>query len=136
MNLKNLGIILKITSGFLTALWIVGLILGNIYLVLMAISMLIIIIPVIYFYRNNLKEIFQGDGEIIVEDERTQLINEKAATMTLGIFLAVIIYVAVVIIAVRNNYPQFSMAGYTLFSSAAFCLVLYVISRFYYNRKY
>lgn len=36
-----------------------------------------------------------------------QLINEKAATMTLGISVAVLIYVAVVVIALRNSYPQY-----------------------------
>ena len=38
MNLKTLGNALKITSGFITALWVVGLIVGNIYLVALAIE--------------------------------------------------------------------------------------------------
>ena len=107
MNLQRLGMSLKITSGFVTALWVVGLVIGNIYLVLLAFIILLMVIPVIYVYRDNLKEIFQGDPTVIVEDERTQLINEKAATMTLGISVAVLIYVAVVVIALRNSYPQY-----------------------------
>lgn len=137
MNLEKLGLTLKITSGFITALWVVGLIIGNIYLVLLAfILLLTVVMPVIYIYRHNLKEIFQGDPGVIVEDERTRLINDKAATMTLGISVAVLMYVAVVIVALRNSYPQFTLVGYALFVSALFSLLLYFISRAYYNRKY
>lgn len=136
MNLQRLGMILKITSGFVTALWVVGLVIGNIYLVLLAFIILLMVIPVIYVYRDNLKEIFQGDPTVIVEDERTQLINEKAATMTLGISVAVLIYVAVVVIALRNSYPQYTPVGYALLVSAAFSLFIYFLSRAYYNRKY
>lgn len=136
MDLKTLGNSLKITSGFITALWVVGLILGNIYLVALAIVMLVVIIPVIYVKRDKLDEMFKGKGDLIFEDERTHLINEKASNMALGISTAVLIYVAVVIVALRNNYPQLSMAGYTLFAVVAFYLVVYFLSRQYYGRKY
>lgn len=136
MNLHYLGIFLKIVSGFITALWVLGLILGNIYLVLIAIIIIIIIIPIVYYYKGSLKEIFQGDSEIIIEDERTQLINEKSATMALGLSTAVIIYAAIVIVALRSTYPQFTMIGYTLFTVAAFSLVIYALGRLYYTRKY
>ncbi|MEG3224585.1 MAG: hypothetical protein BME94_03420 [Methanobacteriales archaeon Met13] len=136
MNLKKLGLIFKIMSGFVTALWIVGLLLANIYLVGLALILLIALIPVSYVHRNNMQEMFQGDDSKVIEDERTQLINEKAANMTLGIFIAVIFYIGIVIVALRGSYPQLLGVGYTLFSLAAFCLLLYVISRFYYGRKY
>ncbi|MDP3065832.1 MAG: DUF2178 domain-containing protein [Methanobacteriaceae archaeon] len=47
--------------------------------------MLIALIPVIYVHRNNMQEMFQGDDSKVIEDEKTQLINEKAANMSLGI---------------------------------------------------
>jgi uncharacterized membrane protein len=130
------GLFIKIISVFITVLWITGLILGNIFIILLAIILLVAIIPVIYINRDNLKEIFQGDSKIIVEDERTQLINEKSATMTLGIFLAVIIWMGIVLVALRDSYPQFQQAGYTLFLAAFFCFILYFTSRTYYSRKY
>lgn len=136
MNLKTLGNALKITSGFITALWVVGLIVGNIYLVLLAIMMLIIIIPVVYVKRDKVDEMFRGKDDHIVEDERTHLINEKASNMAFGISLAIIIYVAVVIVALRNSYPQLTLAGYTLFAVTALFLVIYFLSRVYYNGKY
>ncbi len=136
MNLKTLGNALKITSGFITALWVVGLIVGNISLVALAIVMLFVIIPVVYVKRDKLDEMFKGKDDLIIEDERTHLINEKASNMALGISLAIIIYVGVIIVALRNSYPQLTLAGYTLFAVAALFLVIYSLSGIYYRRKY
>ena len=136
MNLKTSGNALKITSGFITALWVVGLIVGNIYLVALAIVMLIIIIPVVYAKRDKLDEMFKGKDDLIIEDERTRLIYEKASNMALGISLAIIIYAGVVIVALRNSYPQFTLVGYTLFAVTALFLVIYFLSTVYYKRKY
>ncbi|OPZ93244.1 MAG: hypothetical protein BWY74_01205 [Firmicutes bacterium ADurb.Bin419] len=134
--MKTLGNALKITSGFITALWVVGLIVGNIYLVALAIVMLIIIIPVVYAKRDKLDEMFKGKDDLIIEDERTRLIYEKASNMALGISLAIIIYAGVVIVALRNSYPQFTLVGYTLFAVTALFLVIYFLSTVYYKRKY
>lgn len=136
LSIFESGLFIKILSVFITGLWIVGLILGNIYIIILAIILLIAISMVLYLHRDNLEEIFQGDSTVIVEDERTQLINEKAATMTLGILAAVIIWVAIVIFAIRNNYPQYLPVSYTLLAVAIFCFLLYFSSRAYYSRKY
>ncbi len=130
------GLFLKILSVFITGLWVAGLILGNLLIILMAIILLIALSIVLYVHRDNLKEIFQNDSEVIVEDERTQLINEKAATMTFGIFVAITLYAGIIIIAMRNSYPQFSQAGYTMLLAALICFILYFTSRAYYSRKY
>ena len=136
LSIFESGLFIKILSVFISGLWIAGLILGNIYIILLAIILLIALGTVLYIHRANLKEIFQKDSNIIVEDERTQLINEKAATMTLGILIAVVIYAGIIIVALKNSYPQFIQAGYTLFAVALFCFILYFISRVYYIRKY
>jgi len=136
MDLKTLGNALKIISGFSTALWVVGLILGNIYLVALAIVILIIIIPVVYSKRDKLDEMFKGKDDLIIEDERTHLINEKASNMAFGISLGIIFYLGVVIVALRNSYPQLTLAGYTLFAVTALVLAIYFLSTVYYNRKY
>jgi len=130
------GLFIKILSVFISGLWIAGLLLANIYIIIIAIVLLIALSSVLYIHRDNLEELFQGNSNIIVEDERTQLINEKAATMTLGILIAVAIYIGIIIIALRNNYPQFLLAGYTLLLAALFCFILYFASRAYYSRKY
>ncbi len=46
--------------------------------------MLIIIIPVVYAKRDKLDEMFKGKDDLIIEDERTRLIYEKASNMALG----------------------------------------------------
>jgi len=136
LSIFESGLFLKILSVFITGLWIAGLILGNISIIILAIILLIALSVVLYIHRDNLQEIFQTDSNVIVEDERTQLINEKAATMTFGIFVAVIIYTGIVLIALRDSYPQLSQAGYTLFLAAVFCFILYFTSRAYYSRKF
>ncbi|OPX59539.1 MAG: hypothetical protein A4E25_01023 [Methanobacterium sp. PtaB.Bin024] len=136
LSIFESGLFLKILSVFITGLWIAGLILGNIYIIILAIILLIALSIVLYIHRDNLKEIFQTDSSVIVEDERTQLINEKAATMTFGIFVAVLIYAGIIIIALRNNYPHLLQIGYTLLAAAVFCFVLYFASRLYYTKKY
>jgi uncharacterized membrane protein len=136
LSIFESGLFIKILSLFITGLWIVGIILVNIYVIILALILLTALSMVLYIHRDNLNEIFQGDSSLIVEDERTQLINEKAATMTLGILTAVIIWVAIVILALRNSYPQYLFVGYTLFAVALFCFILYFSARTYYSRKY
>lgn len=136
LSIFESGLFLKILSVFITGLWVAGLILGNISIIILAIILLIALGVVLYIYRDNLQEIFQTDSNVIVEDERTQLINEKAATMTFGIFVAVIIYAGIVLVALRDSYPQLLQVGYTLFLAAVFCFILYFTSRAYYTRKF
>ncbi|MCK7477110.1 MAG: hypothetical protein M0C28_06065 [Candidatus Moduliflexus flocculans] len=71
MNLKNQGIILKIVSVFVTGLWVAGLIIGSIYLVLLAILIVLVEIPIVYIKRDSLKAMFQESDGKVVEDERT-----------------------------------------------------------------
>jgi uncharacterized membrane protein len=136
LSIFESGLFIKILSVFITGLWVAGLLLANIYIIILAVLFLIALSSVLYIHRDNLKEIFQKDSNVIVEDERTKLINEKAATMTLGILIAVVIYAGIVIVALRNIYPQFLQAGYILFIVALFCFILYFTSRAYYTRKY
>lgn len=130
------GLFIKILSAFVTGLWIAGVILGNIHVIILALAITAALSIVLYIHRDNLNEIFQGDTSVIVEDERTQLINEKASTMTLGILIAVIIWVGIIILALRNSYPQYLSVGYTLLAVAIFCFILYFSARIYYSRKF
>lgn len=136
LSIFESGLFIKILSVFITSLWVLGLILANIYIIMVAVILLSALGSVLYINRDNLEEIFQGDSTVIVEDERTQLINEKASTMTLGILIAVTIYVGIILVALRSSYPQFLQAGYTMFAVAVFCFILYFTSRTYYTRKY
>jgi len=136
LSIFESGLFIKILSAFVTGLWIAGAILENIHVIILALAITAALIIVLYIHRDNLEEIFQGDTSVIVEDERTQLINEKASTMTLGILISVIIWVAIVIMALRTSYPQYLSIGYTLFAVTIFCFILYFSSRIYYAHKF
>ena len=136
MNLKTLKNILIITSAIQTVLWVSGLILANVTLVVLALIITIAILPVVYIHRDDIKEMFQRDSNKIVEDERTQLINEKSSTIALGAFIGSIIYIGLIIVSLRNIYPQFLFTGYVLLTTAIFGILLSIISRTYYKRRY
>lgn len=136
MNLKNLRNILIIVSAIQTVLWVAGLILANVRLVVSALIITIAVLPIIYIHREDITEMFQRDKDKIVEDERTQLINEKSSTITLGALIGTIIYVGLIIVSLRNVYPQFLFTGCVLLITALFGLILSIISHTYYKRRY
>ena len=136
MKEKTLRNILITTSAIQTVLWVTGLILANVTLVVLALIVAMAVLPIVYIQRDNIGEMFQRDKDKIVEDERTQLINEKSSTMTLGALVGTIIYVGFIIVSLRNIYPEFLLTGYVLLITALYGLILNIISRTYYKRKY
>ena len=136
MNQKNLRNILIIASALQTVFWITGLILANVALVVLALIITISVIPVVYIHRNEISEMFQRDKDKIVEDERTQLINEKSSTISLGALIGTIIYVGLIIVSLRNVYPQFLVTGYVLLITAILGIIITFISRTYYKWRY
>ena len=136
MNQKTLRNILITTSAIQTILWVTGLILANVTLVILALIVAMAVLPVVYIHRDNIGEMFQRDKDKIMEDERTQLINEKSSTMTLGALIGTIIYVGFILVSLRNIYPEYLLTGYVLLITALYGLILNIISRIYYKRKY
>ena len=136
MNQKTLRNILITTSAIQTILWVTGLILANVTLVILALIVAMAVLPVVYIHRDNIGEMFQRDKDKIMEDERTQLINEKSSTMTLGALIGTIIYVGFILVSLRNIYPEYLLIGYVLLITALYSLILNIISRTYYKRKY
>ncbi|ADZ09439.1 Protein of unknown function DUF2178, transmembrane [Methanobacterium lacus] len=134
MNEKSLKILFILTSMIQSVLWIVGLLFANIWFVLAAIIVVLIILPLVYIHRNDISGMFQGKD--IMEDERTELINEKSSTVTLGALVGIILYAGLIIISLRNSYPDIQLAGYTLFATAVLALIINMISRIYYKRRY
>ena len=136
MNQKILRTILIIASATQTVFWITGLILANVALVVIALVITISVIPVVYIHRDDIGEMFQRDKNKIVDDERTQLINEKSSTIALGALIGTIIYVGLIIVSLRNIYPQFLITGYVLLTTALLGIIITFISRIYYKWRY
>lgn len=136
MNQKTLRNLLIIASASQTVLWVSGLLFANVTLVMLALIVTLATLPIVYIHRNDISEMFQRNKDEIVEDERTQLINEKSSTLALGAFIGTIFYVGFIIVSLRNVYPQFLITGYVLIVTALYGIIISVISSTYYKRRY
>jgi uncharacterized membrane protein len=75
--------------------------------------------------------------EEVTVDERVHLIHEKASTMTVQVFALITVLVGFALIALsRSGYADLSQSGFTLVYSACALLILHLIFRHYYRRKY
>jgi uncharacterized membrane protein len=81
-----------------------------------------------YIYKKNTNE--------TLEDERIDKISEKASRMAVVLFSIAIAIIGLFFITLRNQYPDFTQAGYTLSYSAVAILALYYVFYGYYNKKY
>jgi len=75
--------------------------------------------------------------EEVTVDERVLLINEKASTRAVQVFGAITVLVGFVLIALSSSgYADLSQSGFTLVYSACALLMLHLIFRHYYRRRY
>ena len=75
--------------------------------------------------------------EKIIVDERIQLINEKASTITLNIFILGASLLGFVLLGLDNiGYAELSSLGFNLLYSACALMILNMIFGIYYRRKY
>ncbi len=81
-----------------------------------------------YIYKKTTNE--------TLEDERIVKISEKASRMAMVLFSIAIAIIGLFFITMRNQYPEFIQAGYTLAYSAVALLGLYYVFYAYYNKKY
>jgi uncharacterized membrane protein len=72
-----------------------------------------------------------------IVDERIQIINEKASTITLNTFILGASLLGFVLLGLGNiGYTELSQLGFNLLYSACALMVLNMIFRIYYRRKY
>lgn len=138
MNSKTIVIIAGILSIMATILWLIALITANITIFLISLALVIINAIMAFKNFNSIKEYFNSElfNGRFQEDERTDFIDSKASTATLGISVTIIIYVAVGILVLRNTYPDLVMAGYTLVIATIFILLTHIITTNYYKHIY
>jgi uncharacterized membrane protein len=74
--------------------------------------------------------------EEIVEDERDERVSERASKSAMGIFTAMAAFAGIILIALRNGYPEYTQIGFTLAFSACALMILYSILYGYYNKIY
>lgn len=139
MNSKTKVIIICALSLIESILTLISLITANITIFLIALVM--VLINLIFAFKNFelLQKYFTSDmfcSGRFQEDERTNFIDNKASTATLGISVATIIYVAVGILVLRNTHPELQMVGYTLVATIMGILMIHIITTKHYKHQY
>ncbi len=81
-----------------------------------------------YIYKKNTNE--------VLYDERIIKISEKASRIAMTLFAISIAFIGLFLITLKDAYPNFTQAGFTLSFAAVALLVLYYIFYGYYNNKY
>ncbi len=102
-----------------------SIILGN---VLLAFVTLLLGVLISYFVRKNVYE--------VTGDERTSLVANKASRMAMLSFLSIITVLGIGILTLKNTFPEFTQAGYTLAYSACLLLLFYSGFYVYYDKKH
>jgi uncharacterized membrane protein len=93
-------------------------------------AFLAIIIGVLlsYIYKKNTDE--------VMYDERIVKISEKSSRMAMTLFAISIAIIGLFLITLKDVFPDFTQAGFTLSFAAVALLALYNIFYSYYNSKY
>jgi len=99
--------------------------LGNL---LLAFITLLLGFLVSYFIKKNVYE--------VTEDERTALVANKASRMAMLCFLTIITVLGIGLLTLKNSFPEFTQAGFTLADASCLLLLLYSGFYIYYNKKH
>ena len=121
-NYQILRIIVAIFVGTVVALS------ATIGTFLPAILAIVIGAMISYIYKKSTDE--------ILEDERITKVSEKASRIAIVVFSVSIAFIGMFLIILRNEYPDYTQAGFTLSYAAVALLMLYYIFYGYYNKKY
>jgi uncharacterized membrane protein len=97
---------------------------GNIAWALGAIA---ICLPIYYKLRKRVDE--------VVEDEMMFKLSEKASHTAFRIFAPIAAFTGLVIVTLKDIYPQYLQIGLTLAFSACSLLVIYIAAIKYYMKK-
>ncbi|MGV8143273.1 MAG: DUF2178 domain-containing protein [Methanothermobacter sp.] len=123
--MKNYKILRIFVAMFVAIVVGLSVSIGNI---IPAIISIVIGAMISYIYKKSTDE--------ILEDERIAKVSEKASRIAIVVFSISIAFVGMFLIILREEYPDFTQAGFTLSYAAVALLTLYYIFYGYYNRKY
>lgn len=136
MKTKTIVIITVFLSSLVTILWVLGLVFANINLFTIGMIILLISLYPAIRYFNDINEFFKKINDKVIEDERTEHIDEKAGLMSFAALIAVSFYVGVAILTLRNTYPEYVNLAYPFFIVFIMGLLTHLIIKAYYKRKY
>jgi len=87
----------------------------------------------LYLLRKKVIQLLKTQNEAI-EDEMVYKISERASRMTLQIYMMTAAIVGMVLVALREQYPQYAHTGFTLAFSVCAMLIVYLFMYGYYRR--
>jgi uncharacterized membrane protein len=123
--MENYQILRIIVAIFVATVVGLSVIFGTI---LPAILAIVIGTMISYIYKKSTNE--------ILEDERIIKVSEKASRIAIVLFSISIAFIGMFLIMLRDDYPDFTQAGFTLSYAAVALLMLYYIFYGYYDKKY
>lgn len=123
--MRNYRILRILVAIFVATVVGISVIMGSIVPAILAI---VVGAMISYIYKKNTDE--------TLEDERIVKISEKTSRMAMTIFSISIAFIGLFLITLKNQYPDFTQAGFTLSYAAVALLTLYYVFYGYYNRKY
>jgi len=123
--MRNYQILRILVAIFVATVVGLSVIMGSIVPAILAI---VVGAMISYIYKKNTDE--------TLEDERIVKISEKASRMAMTLFSISIAFIGLFLITLKNEYPDFTQAGFTLSYAAVALLALYYAFYEYYNRKY
>lgn len=121
-NYKIFRIIIAIFVGSVVGLSV------SLGAIIPAILAIVIGVLLSYIYKKNTKE--------ILYDERIIKISEKSSRSAMTAFSISIAVVGLFLLTLKDIYPDYTQAGFTLSFAAVALLVLYNLFYRYYNSKY
>ena len=126
MTRKTFRILTAVVAIMLALLLGWSVIVGNFIVPIIAVPVAVVLSS---FLRRATKE--------VTRDERTTLLYEKAAGITVRICVLLIAVIGILLFILRKNVPaDLTSAGYVLADVACFILLVHLGFYSYYSRKY
>ena len=117
-----------------SVLWLIGIIFADFKFFILSGIVLCFLSIYVFKNRDDIKIIKTDDGDVI-EDERNQIINEKAGNITYEIIIFLMVSLGVAILILRDIYPQYQTIAYTLLLVVIISFIINRIAKFYYKKK-
>ena len=115
--------------------WLIGIIFADFRFFILGGIILCFLSVYIFKNREDLKTVKDDHGDVM-EDERNNFINEKAGNITFEIMIALIVFVGIAILTLRDSFPQYLTIAYTLLLLAIIIFIINRIAKFYYKKMY
>jgi uncharacterized membrane protein len=115
-------------------IWILGIIYADFKLFILGGIIISFLSAYIFKNREELKTVRDENGDVM-EDERNEIINEKAGNIAYEIIIFLMVFVGVCILTLRNVYPEQVVIAYVLILTAIVSFIINKIAKFYYKSR-